>query len=211
MSNVKKMLGVDHLIGICGIAGSGKTTAAMHICQQLPYWRYSFAGPLKDAVADLFMLDRERLNEEHYKNAPNDTWGLTPRKIMQLFGTEAMRGTFGKDFWLIQAEERIKLLAAKAVANKLCVVIDDVRFQNEIDFIKWYGGKILYIYRPDLEVARADSRVVVHASEQIIIPNNLDPQEALVCNAFGDKDKFQADVMRIARRWHYENDDLMYR
>lgn len=208
--NSFKGLGVDKVIGVCGIAGSGKSTAAAAICHALPYWRYSFAGPLKDAVADLFMLDREQLDVEFYKNQPTDTWGMTPRQIMQRFGTEAMRKVFDTNFWLIQAEERIKILAAKAVANKLCVVIDDVRFPNEIAWIKHYGGNIMYVYRPDLDAIRASTETYKHESEQLVIPRQPDSQEAVICNAFGDAGKFKNDVLRIARRWHHEHDDLKF-
>lgn len=207
MDKYKRIKGVDRLIGICGIAGSGKSTAALHICHQLPYWRYSFASPLKEAVSDLFMIDMDVLDDPVDKNKINSFWGMTPRRIMQLFGTEAMRNVFGSDFWTRQAEERLQVLAAKAVANRLCVVIDDVRFPNEIDWIQDHGGKVLYIYRADRE-RDATHEASAHASEQVIIPKVLGPQEALVCNAFGDVGKFKADVLRIARRWHYEDEDL---
>ena len=203
----KPIVGLDKLIGICGVAGSGKSTAAMHICHHLPYWRYSFASPLKDVVSDLFMIDLDTLNDPVKKNEVNAQWGMTPRTIMQLFGTEAMREVFGLDFWLKQAADRIEVLAAGAAAKRLCVVIDDVRFPNEIEWVKANGGHMLYVHRPDTERDLSYSGPK-HASEQIFIPRTLGPREAIVTNAFDDVGKFKADVLRIARRWHYENEDL---
>ena len=201
-----KAIGLDRVIGICGQAGTGKTTAAVAIAQSLPYWRYSFAGPLKDAVSGLFRIPREDLDDPIKKYVPQGRWrNLAPRKIMQLFGTECMRDVFFDDFWTRVAEDHLEHLAAATLTKRLCVVIDDVRFPNEIEWVKNNGGRIIYLFTPRTGEVQEGK---LHSSERINIPRVLGANEATVCNVQGAQGKFVNDVLRIAKRWHYENDDL---
>ena len=59
------------IIGICGLIGSGKDTAADYLVNFHEFRRLSFAASLKDAVSAIFNWDREldrkstRLNSSH--------------------------------------------------------------------------------------------------------------------------------------------------
>jgi len=173
----KDVAGIDKLVGLCGVAGSGKSLAADMTTKCFPYYRYSFARPLKDAVSMLFNIPREHLDNEAAKQFLSLRWNMTNREIMQIFGTEAMRDNFGSDFWLKQAEMRLTDVAKRgAVCGRLCVVIDDVRFPNEIAWVKASGGSIIYIER-DGVVATGD-----HASEQIVFPDMLERNEYYIHN-----------------------------
>lgn len=64
---------------------------------------------------------------------------LTFRQILQLFGTEYRRRQ-DPDYWVKRLEEKLK--------GHERVVIDDVRFPNEVEMIHRLGGRVIRIDRP---------------------------------------------------------------
>jgi hypothetical protein len=143
------------IIGICGFIGSGKDTAADYLVGFHGFRRDSFAGTLKDAVASVFGWDREliegRTPEARAWREQVDEWwahrlgmpNLTPRWILQQWGTEVCRQHFHDDIWIAALEARL----AKRSDH---TVISDVRFPNEIKAIRNQGGKIVWIQRGPL-------------------------------------------------------------
>ena len=145
------------IIGICGFIGSGKDTAANYLVGWHGFRRDSFAGALKDAVATVFGWDRELLEgltpEARAWREQIDPWWaerlnmphLTPRWVLQYWGTEVCRQGFHDDIWIAALENRLRQRTGHTV-------ISDVRFPNEIKAIKEQGGKIVWIRRgPDPE------------------------------------------------------------
>lgn len=140
------------LIGITGLKTSGKDTCADYICQTRGAVKFSFAEPLKNGCKHIFGLTDEQVNGD-LKEVPDERWfGVTPRKILQFVGTELFRThlhelneNFGNDFWVKCMENRI------AGLDKQIVVIPDVRFENELQMVKKYNGKVIRIIRPGLE------------------------------------------------------------
>jgi hypothetical protein len=71
--------------------------------------------------------------------------GLTPRLILQLWGTEVCRQGFHDDIWIASLENKLR----KSEDN---IVISDCRFPNEITAIRRAGGRVVRIIRgPDPE------------------------------------------------------------
>lgn len=143
------------IIGICGWIGSGKDTIADYLVNEHNFIRESFAGTLKDAVASVFGWDREAI-EGRTKEARDwrekvDPWwaarlnmpNLTPRLVLQLWGTEVGRQAFHNDIWIASLENKLR----KTNGN---VVITDCRFPNEVQAIKNAGGKTIWVQRGDL-------------------------------------------------------------
>lgn len=130
------------LIGIHGHAGVGKDTLAKSLENNFDCVKLAFAGKLKEACDVLFGI-RHWYYEEYpsFKNLPLDFWGKSPREIWQLFGTEAMRKTFGDDIWL-----KIMEVELRQYPNKN-IVISDCRFKNEVEFILEKGGYIIHLTR----------------------------------------------------------------
>lgn len=64
---------------------------------------------------------------------------LTFRQILQLWGTEYRRRQ-DPDYWVKRLEEKLHGLEK--------VVIDDVRFPNEVEMIHRLGGRVIRIDRP---------------------------------------------------------------
>ena len=145
------------LISIGGLIGSGKDTAADYLCTVYGFKRMSWAGALKDAVSSIFGWDRELLEgstkESRIWREQVDTWwserlnipDLTPRFILQQWGTEVCRKSFHDEIWVASLENRLRNIKGD-------VVITDSRFYNEISAIKRAGGITIRTHRgPDPE------------------------------------------------------------
>jgi len=133
------------IIGLTGYKRSGKTTVATLLAES--GWQVeSFAAPIRRAVADLLGMTQTQLDES--KSDPV-AWldGLTPRALMQTLGTEWGRARH-PDLWVRALLRRIsdELLSGFA----LQLVIHDVRFVNEAEFIRVIGGVVVRVDRPAL-------------------------------------------------------------
>jgi hypothetical protein len=143
------------IIGVCGFIGSGKDTIADYLVNVHGFRRESFANTLKDAVAAVFGWDRVML-EGRTKEAREwreqiDLWWaerlgiptLTPRWVLQYWGTEVCRRGFHDDIWIASVENKLR-------RSKDDIVISDCRFPNEIASIKLAGGIIVCVNRGEL-------------------------------------------------------------
>jgi hypothetical protein len=143
------------IIGICGFIGSGKDTVADYLVNFHEFRRESFANTLKDAVAAVFGWDRTllegRTKEAREWREQVDPWWaerlamptLTPRWVLQYWGTEVCRKSFHDDIWIASLENKLR-------NSKDNVVISDCRFPNEIQSIRDAGGKIVWVQRGNL-------------------------------------------------------------
>ena len=175
------------LIGIVGLIGSGKGTVADRLVEKHGYVKDSFAKSLKDAVAAMFNWDRNMLegdttSSRHWREQPDKFWSerlgkpVTPRWVLQHFGTEVMRGQMYDGIWLDSCMGRYK---------GQNTVIADTRFVNEIKTIKEHGGIIVCVKRGDLPSQKEMQDTGAHRSEwdwlesdfDIIIENNGTKEE----------------------------------
>jgi len=135
------------IIGIHGPARAGKDTAADLILAENPNMRkLRFADPIKLGCAAMLGMDVSRMSE-------GDREALIPglhfsiRKILQVMGTEGGRSVH-PDMWVNLARRNMEALKFAGCEG---VVIPDVRFQNEIDFIR-EDGYMIHIRRDTEEV-----------------------------------------------------------
>jgi len=140
------------IIGICGFIGSGKDTVADYLVNFHEFRRESFASTLKDAVGAVFGWDRMLLEgrtaqAREWREQVDPWWAerldmptLTPRWVLQYWGTEVARKSFHDDIWIASLENKLR-------NSKDHVVISDCRFPNEILSIKNAGGKIVWVNR----------------------------------------------------------------
>ncbi len=155
------------IIGLHGRARTGKDTVARYLATHLMLLSYAFAEPLKQALAGLFHLTQAHL-EGDLKEAPLPSIGKSPRELMQLLGTEWGRNLIHPELWLLLAEQNLQLLCEHH-QDMHGVVIRDVRFENEADWLRSKGGVIVHLMRPDADA------VAAHSSEQGLAwdPNDL--------------------------------------
>lgn len=152
-------MSVGKLVGLTGYAGSGKDTFAKSLRLRGGYERVGFADAVKEMalVLDPYVLvptpsptrgsDFEllsvvvrRLGWDEAKKIPD------VRQYLQKLGTEAVREIINKDAWVMAAQAKIWPLITEGTN----VVVTDVRFQNEADLIKSWGGKVFRIERPEV-------------------------------------------------------------
>lgn len=142
------------LIGLTGVAGSGKDTVGQMIVDRDPRCRrVAFAEPLKKGLQAMLGLDYRHTDGE-LKEVPID-WlgGVTPRKLMQTLGTEWGRSIDG-DIW-------VKAAMRQMGTDPSPVIFTDVRFENEARAIVESGGRVYRVIRSCNPVT-----VPSHASEQ---------------------------------------------
>lgn len=118
-------------LGIAGPAGSGKDTSGEYLERMFGYSRVAFATKLKA------MLAAAGIHQPEDKNGPTK-FGFSYRKAIQTLGTEWGRA-LDHDLW-------VKLVAADM---EYCyddrVVFTDVRFDNEAEWIRRSGGRIIHL------------------------------------------------------------------
>jgi hypothetical protein len=143
------------IIGVCGFIGSGKDTIADYLVNVHGFRRESFANTLKDAVSAVFGWDRVMLEgrtkeAREWREQVDPWWSerldiptLTPRWVLQYWGTEVCRKSFHDDIWIASVENKLR-------RSKDNIVISDCRFPNEIASIKSAGGKIVCVERGEL-------------------------------------------------------------
>lgn len=134
------------LIGLMGPAGGGKDTAADFIMEHRAVIKRAYAKPLYDMV-NAFFSDYgiiPKWHDREWKEATLPEFGFSPRHMLQQLGTGWGRDLMRKDFWLLPMQRAVKL------ANTFGrgVVIPDVRFDDEVQFILDNGGFLIYIDSP---------------------------------------------------------------
>lgn len=149
------------LVGFHGRAGAGKTTCADHLVR-CGFVKDAYAKTMKQAVSVMFDIPIDILNGDiHVKNKIDPYWCISYREMLQKFGTEACRNTFGQNVWVKAFWKKYPEVPWRGL------VIEDVRFQNEAVAIIERGGIIIQVQN-DI----ADSVPVDHKSEDAL-PEHL--------------------------------------
>ena len=146
------MRNIQMVIGICGLISSGKDTIADYLIKNHNFHKISFADKLKDSVSAMFSWDRELLdgktNESRaWREEVDAYWTsetgrtITPRLVLQEFGTECMRNGFYDGIW-------VSLTKKKIIENPhMNFVLPDTRFPNEAKMLYEIGGEVWRVKR----------------------------------------------------------------
>ncbi len=147
-----------YLIGLHSRAHGGKDTVAAHLVEKHGFVQVAFADAVYRGLCAIFGVHDEQILRSHTYKESSMQWfgGRSPRYLLQTLGTEWGRDMVAKDLWIRIAEREIDRHRA---TNCRGVVVSDVRFDNEADFIRDAGGRIWLIVRPTKD------RVREHVSE----------------------------------------------
>ena len=164
----------NNLIGISGKIGNGKDLLFdiinylavendwnsfehyMYECHITEYENKKFAYPIKWITAVLIGCDIRQLEDREFKNKElGEEWdGLTPRKLLQLLGTEAGRQIIHPNIWVNALFADWKSGYVEQGAGWIETeddypnwIITDVRFPNEAKAIKDKGGILIRVNR----------------------------------------------------------------
>jgi len=147
------------IIGICGFQSAGKDTIAEYLINNHGYQKLSFASALKDIVSVLFGWPRDKLEgltkeDREWREQVDPWWSrslkmpqLTPRYVLQYFGTYLFRNHWHPDIWVKAVENKIIEISSKHITSEAKIVVTDCRFENEINMLLRYGGKIIHVHR----------------------------------------------------------------
>lgn len=163
------------IVTVSGFIGSGKDTVSEYLQSNYNFSQISFASSLKDAISAIFGRDRELLEgrtaESRAWRETKDVWWsqrlnmeITPRWILQYWGTEVCRQGFHDDIWIASLENKL-------TKNQNNVVISDARFPNELATIRKIGGKSVRVIRGNnplwYDLAIRANQGDIHAREKL--------------------------------------------
>jgi len=132
------------IIGLCGFAGSGKSTVAKYLEDNYEFKRVNFkdglVAEMKERLPDIlkelaqaYHMDVDKL----FENKPP-----AMRALMRNYGTEVRRKD-DTDYWVKKWCEKVNELGGH-------IVVDDVRFFNELAAITELDGVLIRVTRPDI-------------------------------------------------------------
>lgn len=161
------------IIGIAGKKGCGKDTVADYLCENYGFIKYGFGDPIKEVARILFNFTPEQLYGDK-KEEIDSRWQIKPREFFQKFGTEYAQYILPQHFPKLFEDINKKQFWVKLFWNwyvtelkkdkNLKVVIADVRFRHEFNFIKEKDGYVIKIER---ETGQTDSHISENQLEEI--------------------------------------------
>lgn len=147
------------LLAMYGRARSGKDTAADYLAQQLGLYKYAFAEPLKTMLKSVF---GDHFHEGDRSGICPET-GKSYREMMQTLGTEWGREMMTQDVWINLVQKkwewvkdgcphetplgRISNLHLGKEQVTQGMILSDLRFDSEAEWVKSQGGIVIEITR----------------------------------------------------------------
>lgn len=146
----------QRIIAFCGPKGSGKDSAAQYLLARNSLYtsslfqRHNFADPLKAACCWIFGVTHEEVNDAVLKETPLDRWPFkTPRELLQHVA-KLFRTLYSQDIWV-----RSWVRSAPHIYTQ-CIVVTDLRHQEEVDELLSRNAKIVYVHNRRVEQLRLD-------------------------------------------------------
>jgi hypothetical protein len=170
-------------VGLTGAAGSGKDTVAEFLFRYWGFQQFALADAIKEGASEMLGIPLWMFHDRVYKERPVAPYGVSPRKLAQTLGTEWARNTIGEDTWIIRLDNDIDFV------NANWRVVADVRFDNEVNWIRGLGGQVWRVNRNGMESVRP------HVSENGVRDGNWD----LVVDNTGDFDHLENSVRECVR------------
>lgn len=190
------------LIGLCGRKQNGKSVLSNIAVEKFGFHKLAIADSLKDMICKLLNIDRTKMeeikndntdisfqfNDDSISIVSNETGidksaieGIvkdktydTVRDMLQLLGTELIR-ELNPNWHVQKTTERINKLKEE-YGEDVKIIIDDIRFPNELQYIYDNNGESFFIIRPD------NWNVSNHASEKSITWDMMNDKTNIIIN-----------------------------
>lgn len=182
-----------NIIGMCGKGGSGKDTVADYLVDNYGYHRVAAADAMKEDLCRYLDMDLNTLEsiknkkidlidtkeKDHVSLLGEKVGEFSIRRFLQLYGMD-MRYRISDTYWLSTSiDNKIHELELKFGATDNNIVVSDVRFEIEYDFIKKHGGKVFYI-EGRTGLTEEESK---HVSEQFVNTTARDKCDMVIDNS----------------------------
>lgn len=141
--------------------GSGKDELGKHLVT-LGYQRFAFADGIREDLHKLNPLVQmdsgttyrlaELVDEFGWDSAKRGSQDV--RGLLQRYGSEVGREGFGQRCWIHRLDRRVRESGAEKI------VITDVRFSNELEYLRTFDCSLWFVERPGYGVVNN------HASER---------------------------------------------
>jgi dephospho-CoA kinase len=159
------------VIGCIGVQGAGKDEICNYLSETKSFIKVGFSDPIYQLLWEMNpIISVEDYGDEiiDYRSAVRKK-GMDYvkrnydeiRRWLQIIGTEYGRDVFGPDCWIRALDARIK--------DSPLVAVRDVRFENEIDYIRSRGGFVVWV-----QSNRAPERDTSHTSEKLVFADHAD-------------------------------------
>ena len=198
------------IIGISGKMGSGKDTFAEEFAKlrRIKYnlvdvERHAFADKVRETTqlitgypltlthkeGDPFVNKVYNYTQEQ-KNYFLKTFGMSIGTALQIIGTEAMRVGFHEETWVISLFETV---GKRCLSDGNILIIPDVRFPNEADYILDNNGILLRLEGDPLDIRKNTTRDINHISETAL--DNYKKFNYVLRNGVADLDVFRNKIL----------------
>ena len=163
------------IVALAGYARSGKSTASEALIN-FGYKVFSFAEPIKKTLSDVYNVPIEWFYDPILKETPHGFLnGKTPRRAMQLLGTEGFRNLIDEATFTKCLEHKIFNHMNGGTPNRSGIVVDDLRFISELEMLVHHRSTILYIDNPKVGLAhshQSETEMLSIMEKSFIILNN---------------------------------------
>lgn len=170
----------QRIIGLTGLAGTGKDTVRRMLEEDHGFDGLAFADPIRQMIGELLSsngFDSSWMTERELKEQPIPGLGVSYRELAQRLGDWGR--AMDTDFWVKIAANFVGELQHRGDAH---IVISDVRFVNEAKWIREAGGEIWRIERPGAAPVRDhESERQVAAIQASRVVDNSGTVEDLWC------------------------------
>lgn len=144
-----------------GGPGAGKDTAAGLLSMHHNFMPHAFADALRDFVYAIDPGWAMACDTIGYDLAKTRVEGFRGRLVEV---GNAARQSIGPDVWIDALDERV----GPHLAAECKVVVSDVRYLNEAEFIREYGGAVVGIDRPGHAPETPESNEVFLAADEYV-------------------------------------------
>lgn len=139
------------IVAVNGTIGSGKDAFSKTFIDN-GFTKMSFAHTLKDAVSVIFGWDRTMLEgttaeSRKLREEPDSFWckklgrnDVSPRWVLQNFGTDTVRKHFHDNIWVFSLEKAMQNIEGD-------IIITDCRFPNELEMLRENNAVIIEVQR----------------------------------------------------------------
>lgn len=174
------------VIAIMGAKHSGKSEVAKAL-MGVGFTQFAFADKLKEAAIIIYGLSHEQVYG-NLKEVEDPRYGLTPRFILQRLATEVCRSVH-PDTWILALERQVHGWATGLRYDSYAIVIDDLRYENEAEYVRRWGGQIWEVVRPDVGYTgehSSEERVLVTPYRILVNAGSLVDLERVTLAAWKD-------------------------